>query len=160
MSALRLPLSPTGRGCAARAARVRGKSIERQRGAQRFQHTGEIVQHIVVPESHDAVARSLEKLSSPLIVRLGRLGSVRMTIQLNDQFAMVAGEVCKIGPDRHLAPEMHLRKSLEKFPYDTLGRRSLVPKFPCSNGVFGCASIGELPSWHPSPLRGGVGGGG
>lgn len=66
-------------------------------------HTIELTQDVVIAKTKDAVALTLHEGITPRVV--GGIG-VSSTVDLDDQFGVMAGKIGVVGPDRHLSAEM------------------------------------------------------
>jgi hypothetical protein len=100
VSALHLA-PPAGRGRIASAIRVRGRL--RKGSGDRFEDTGHVTQHIVVPKSHDAIV----VIDKPFVSnRIAPAVRVLATINFNDETKLAANEVDRIGTDRLLPNEL------------------------------------------------------
>ena len=75
--------------------------IERRRYL--FQHTLQLVQNLIIPETKNSVSSALQIGGSPSIV--GHLIDVLSAIGFNDQFGLQAYEIDYIRFDYHLASE-------------------------------------------------------
>jgi len=75
-------------------------------------HTVEIGQHLVIPESQNAITFSLQKCGSLTLLR--RRVIVLAAVDLDDQRRLVAHEIGDVAANRHLAAEfepLHLLRA-------------------------------------------------
>ena len=77
-----------------------------QRGDDRGVHTVRIGKNIVVPKADDAITFSLNQ-SCPVVVSLR---TVLPAVDLDDELRAMTCEVSDEMTDRHLPPEVYLRK--------------------------------------------------
>jgi len=92
-------------------------------------HAFRICQHIIIPETQDAITLSLQKVSSDGV---SFRGSVMLTaIDFNDQSRFMAHEVRYIPPDRHLPTKfvsLDLVRS-QQLPNGPLGVGHIGPQY-------------------------------
>src|SRR5579883_1406841 len=98
-----IPLCPSGR-------RGEGRWAGVQRSADGFQDTLQIVQHLVVPETNDAVAALRELGAAAFIGFLAK--RVLTAVQLDRQLSLGTGESGHAPTDRMLAAEFPSRQPL------------------------------------------------
>src|SRR5262245_54180216 len=78
------------------------------RRQDRFHHTADALQHIVAPETQDAIALC-SKISGPLFISSNVLRLIVLrSVDLDDEPPFVAGEVCEVRTDGGLPSEMRV----------------------------------------------------
>jgi hypothetical protein len=93
------------------------------------QHAIDVAQDIIVPESQDAIAPSVEILGSH---RIGvGLGGVLSAIELDDEAEMVTGKVGEVGSDRCLPAKVRSRwrNTAQVPPQFSLRRHHVAAQF-------------------------------
>jgi hypothetical protein len=83
-----------------------GRYCNAKRGIDDTQHAADIFQHIVVPNSHDAIAVVPQKFSALLIAYCLNANAVVPTIQLDDNSICMACKIDKVTPNGRLASKM------------------------------------------------------
>ncbi len=86
-------------------------------------HSFDLVQHLIVPETEDAIPTGFQEFSSNTICMMPI--EMLTSVHFDDNSLLMAGEIHKIGTDRRLTAEMRpLARKLPKMP----------PEFPLGVG--------------------------
>jgi len=107
---------------------VRGSTDDVKLLNQRFENTLDIVQNIVIPETHDAVAESFKLFRAhPVLFNADRMLT---TVNFNDQLYFERDEVGRIAGDGNLPLKLIAGEppSAQTRPYQALGIRGISPK--------------------------------
>jgi len=107
---------------------VRGSTDDVKLLNQRFENTLDIVQNIVIPETHDAVAESFKLFRAQAI--FFDTGGMLAAVNLNDELRLGRDKVDYKARDRYLSLELVTREppSAQTRPYQALGIRGISPK--------------------------------
>src|SRR3982751_3396488 len=102
----------------------------RDRPNDRFDHGFPVFRQMTIPEAQDAKVLALEKRGTLCVI--ARAIEMLAAIQLDDQSALQAGEVCDIAADRHLAPKASAWNlaTPQLLPKHAFGIRHCLAKFP------------------------------
>src|ERR1700730_14688003 len=98
-----------------------------------FEHAGEIMHDVIVPEADHAVAATRDlQCAGCVFLRLPR---VLAAVEFNRELAAGAGEIDDMRSDRMLPPKALLaRKLAQSQPHLLLGFRRSPPQPPCNPG--------------------------
>jgi hypothetical protein len=104
-----------------------------QFSSDNFEHAGEIMHDVIVPEADYAIATTCDfQGAGRVFVRLLR---VLAAVEFNRELAAGTGEIDDMRSDRMLPPKAVLaRKLAQSQPHLLLGFRRSPPQLPCNPG--------------------------